>query len=351
MSVLELGIEAVERGLIPDPVTRLAIRGLCRQRLHELGHGDAERFAASRTRFHHSLRSGPIALVPEQANQQHYELPSEFFSAVLGPRRKYSCCYFGNSRSTLADAEEEALAMTCSRAGLADGQTILELGCGWGSLTLWMADQFPHSRITAVSNSTSQRLFIESQALSRGLRNVRIITADMNRFSPGVDKFDRVVSVEMFEHMRNYDELLTRIASWLRPDGALFIHLFCHRELTYPFEADGAANWMGRYFFAGGMMPSAQLLTQFDRALQVTQQYHWNGKHYQRTAEAWLANLDLRRFEILRILTAAYGAAEARRWFNRWRMFFLAVAELFGFAGGEEWFVSHYLMKPVATQR
>lgn len=348
MSVLEIGIDAVERGLVPDPLTRLAIRRLCRQRLRESHGRDAGRLSAMQTAFLDSLRSGPIALVPGRANEQHYELPAEFFSAVLGPRRKYSCCYFARDASSLAEAEEQALAVTSQRAGLADGQSVLELGCGWGSFSLWMAERFPHSRITAVSNSASQRLYIEAQALSRGLSNLRVITADMNRFSPQGETFDRVVSIEMFEHMRNYERLLSRIASWLRADGALFIHIFCHRKLAYPFETEGAGNWMGRHFFTGGMMPSADLLPQFDRNLKVTQQDNWNGRHYRLTAEAWLSNLDARRGEVLQILTTAYGATAARRWLYRWRMFFLAVAELFGFAGGEEWFVSHYLMKPVA---
>ncbi len=347
MSVMELGIEAVERGFVPDPVTRIAIRRMCGNRLRQSRKFIAGPRDASRSAFLESMRHGPIAPVPEKANEQHYELPAEFFSAVLGPRRKYSSCYFANDKTTLAEAEEVALAVTCERAEIAAGQEILELGCGWGSLSLWMAERFPSSRITAVSNSNPQRRFIEAEALSRGFGNLHVITADMNNFSPDGDKFDRVVSVEMFEHMRNYEQLLARIASWLRDDGKLFVHIFCNRELAYPFETDGAANWMGRYFFTGGIMPSADLLTQFESAMKVTRQYSWNGLHYQRTAEAWLANMDAHRDDVLKILTVAYGPAEARRWLNRWRMFFLAVAELFGFAAGEEWFVSHYLMTPV----
>jgi len=351
MSVTALGIEAVELGLVPDTLTRMAIRRLCRVRLRELRNEPGGKLDASRLAFLESMRSGPIALVPEKANQQHYELPPEFFAAVLGPRRKYSCCYFPSDRTTLSEAEDAALAVTCQRADIADGQQILELGCGWGSLSLWMAERFPNSRITAVSNSAPQRHFIEAEALSRGLTNLRVITCDMNSFSPGEQTFDRVVSVEMFEHMRNYDRLLKCIASWLRRDGKLFIHIFCHRSLSYPFDTDGAANWMGRHFFTGGIMPSVDLLNQFNHSLTVSQQYSWSGRHYQRTAEAWLANLDARREDVLPILAAVYGTNAARRWLNRWRMFFLAVAELFGFAGGDEWFVSHYVLEHVVPSK
>jgi len=336
MSILGVGIEAVERGLVPDGITRAAIRRLCGAGLYD----------ANDAAFQTSLRDGPIAPFPDRANAQHYELPAEFFTQVLGPRRKYSCCWFANDNATLADAENAALAITCERAELVDGQDVLELGCGWGSLSLWMARHYPHSRITAVSNSGPQRLFIEAEAASRGLHNLQVVTADMNDFDVGAQRFDRVVSVEMFEHMRNYDRLLRRIAAWLQPGGKLFVHIFCHRERTYPFETEGEANWMGRHFFTGGLMPSADLLRQFDRDLKVTRHWTWNGRHYQRTADAWLANLDAHRSDIMPILRAVYGVREARRWLNRWRMFFLAVAELFGAAGGEEWFVSHYLLTP-----
>jgi cyclopropane-fatty-acyl-phospholipid synthase len=345
MNITALGIEAIEQGVMPDTVTRMAIRCLCSKRIRQPQQDSGGSIDSSRAAFLESLRSGPIAIAPEMANQQHYELPPEFFAAVLGPRRKYSCCFFPSDTTTLPEAEEAALNLTCKRADIADGQQILELGCGWGSLTLWMAERFPNSRITAVSNSAPQRQFIEAEILARGLKNLRVITSDMNDFGMGEQTFDRVVSVEMFEHMRNYECLLQRIASWLRSDGKLFIHIFCHRSLSYPFETVGAANWMGRHFFTGGIMPSADLLNQFNRDLTVSQQYSWSGRHYQRTAEAWLANLDARRDNILRILASIYGSTDARRWLNRWRMFFLAVSELFGFAGGEEWFVSHYVME------
>lgn len=347
MKVLEIGIDAIERGLVPDAVTRAAVRSLCRTRLRTLRKDGG---SSSVERFRNSLCTGPIALVPDKANQQHYELPPEFFGWLLGSRRKYSCCWWPDASTTLDEAEHAALEATSDRAQIGRGQDILELGCGWGSLSLWIAEKYPTSRITAVSNSASQRQFIEATALERKLTNLRVITADMNHFEPShahstVAKFDRIVSVEMFEHMRNYEQLLRRIASWLRPGGTLFVHVFCHRDLAYPFESDGASNWMGRHFFTGGLMPSAGLLSSFSRDLEVTQRWTWNGRHYQRTAEAWLNNLDARRAELLSILASVYGAPHAQRWLNRWRMFFLAVAELFGFRRGEEWFVAHYLME------
>ena len=352
MNPMAIAIEAAERGLVPDALLRLAIRRLCGRRLGE-ARSTNDRTSRDGS-FADSMISGPIAPAPAAANQQHYELPAEFFAAVLGPRLKYSCCYWDEASTTLEQAEDAALEVTCARAQIADGQDILELGCGWGSLTLWIAERYTGARVTAVSNSAAQRRNIEAAAQRRGIENVRVITADMNDFEPAVAQpgshtFDRVVSVEMFEHMRNYQALLARIASWLRPGGKLFVHHFCHDQLAYPFETNGSANWMGRHFFTGGIMPSADLLGRFNDDLGVVGRWTWNGQHYRRTAEAWLANLDAHRGDVLRVFERVDSRAEARRWLNRWRMFFLAVAELFGYRGGEEWYVSHCLMAPQAA--
>ncbi len=343
MSLLSLGIDAVERGLVPDWMARAVIRRLCGQRLRNSG---CEAPDDGGQAFLESLRSGPIALVPEKANEQHYELPPDFFVKVLGPRCKYSCCYWSPQSKSLAEAEAESLRITCQRADLNDGQQVLELGCGWGSLSLWMAEHYRSSQITAVSNSADQRRFIAAQAAARRLENLQVITADMNNFSIDANRFDRIVSVEMFEHLHNVESLLERIASWLRRDGKLFVHHFCHRRLAYRYQTDGDANWMGRYFFTGGMMPNETLLSELDRHMTMVERWRWEGTHYVRTAEAWLANLDAHRREVMPILVAAYGAVEAQRWYYRWRIFFLAVAELFGYANGNEWFVSQSLLVP-----
>jgi cyclopropane-fatty-acyl-phospholipid synthase len=335
------GTSLMERGLLPDALVRRGIRGLCAQRLREEDAGGDEAQRESLRRFIALMDAGPIAPVPEKANEQHYELPAAFFELVLGRHCKYSSCLWSDGVASLDEAEELALAATCEHADLRDGQEVLELGCGWGSLSLWMGERFPGSRIVAVSNSAPQRAFIEARAAQRGLANVSVITRDMNAFQTDL-RFDRIISVEMFEHMRNWRALLRRAASWLRPDGMMLLHVFVHRRFAYEFDTQGAANWLGRHFFTGGIMPSEDLPLHVADGLRVIERWHWPGTHYQRTANAWLANLDARRSDAMKTLAACYGTAQARRWLHRWRVFFMACAELWGYAGGDEWGVSHY---------
>ena len=335
-------IELCERGLIPDPVTRFGIRRLCAQRLRDEGAFDLDHADRRFRTLLGELRASPIAIETDAANEQHYEVPTRFFQLCLGSRLKYSSCYYPRGDESLDQAEQAMLALYGERAELRDGQDILELGCGWGSLTLWMAEKFPQARIVAVSNSQTQREHIESVCRQRGFGNVRVITCDVNRLGLDADRFDRVVSVEMFEHMRNYDALLGNISRWLKTDGKLFVHIFCHRSLMYPFETQGDDNWMGRHFFTGGLMPSADTLLHFQQRLAIEQRWLMPGSHYQKTANHWLANQDANETEVRSVLAAAYGEAEGRRWHQRWRIFWMACAELFGYDGGNEWLVAHY---------
>lgn len=329
-----LTIELAERGLVPLGGLRLGVRRLVKQRLREAAAGpDVDEFVRD-------LRAGPIASSTDKANEQHYEVPPELFEIMLGPRLKYSGAYWPQGVDTLAEAEDAMLALSCERAGLEDGQDVLELGCGWGSLTLHMAAAYPNSRITAVSNSAPQRRFIEARAPG----NVRVVTADMNDLELS-ERFDRVVSVEMFEHMRNYRELLRRVRGWMRPDGRLFVHVFCHRVHAYPYETEGADNWMGRHFFTGGIMPSLGLLERFDEDLRLEKRWTIDGTHYARTARAWRENLEERRDEAMSVLRKTYGH-DAARWYHRWRLFFLGCEELFGYRYGSEWLVAHYIFAP-----
>ncbi|WP_326532760.1 SAM-dependent methyltransferase [Pseudorhodoferax sp.] len=337
-----IALRWAEQGRLPDRVLRSGIRHLLRQRLAELHSGDAEAGARLTQDFLAQMRTAELAPLPEKANEQHYELPAALFAGVLGPHRKYSSCHWGPGVQSLQEAEAAALATTCERAGLRDGQRVLELGCGWGSLSLWMAERYPNSWITALSNAHSQRGHIEAEARARGLPNLRVLTHDINRFDTA-ERFDRVVSVEMFEHLRNWPRAFAQVAHWLVPEGQFFMHVFAHREAPYAFEPRDASDWMSRHFFSGGMMPSDDLALHCQDHLRLRERWRWDGRHYQRTAAAWLANMDAGQATLAPLLAATYGAEQAGIWWQRWRLFFMAVEELFGYADGQQWWVSHYL--------
>lgn len=340
MSALESLISATERLPLPDSLTRLGIKALIGRTARKLGRaprGSEEQFARDMERY-------PIAEHADAANDQHYELPPEFFVPILGPQLKYSSCLYDRGDTTLAQAEERALAETARHADLADGQAILELGCGWGSLSLWMARNFPRAQITAVSNSADQRRHIESRIVAENLGNLHVITADMNHFEPQ-EKFDRIVSVEMFEHMANWRGLLQRVRGWIKPEGRVFIHVFTHRSAPYRFELDDKTDWIAQHFFTGGIMPSHTLLQHFGDLFRVEEEWSWSGEHYAKTARDWLANYDRNQAVIQPVLARVYGA-DAKLWNRRWRLFFLATEGLFGYSGGNVWGVSHYRLAP-----
>jgi cyclopropane-fatty-acyl-phospholipid synthase len=341
MSLVKAAIHAFEDAPMPDLVARAAIDALVADVRRRLAYAPEDATAL----FARDMDSHPIATHTDDANAQHYELPAAFFEMVLGPNLKYSSGLYPPGATKLAHAEAEALRETAVHADLRDGQDVLELGCGWGSLSLWMAARYPNSNIISVSNSASQRTFIEARAAELGLGNLTVVTADMNDFSTG-QRFDRVVSVEMFEHMSNWRALLTRVRGWLKPDGLLFLHVFTHKRTPYRFEVDDPADWIAQYFFTGGVMPSHDLARQFPDLFTVEQDWRWNGEHYARTARQWLANFDANRERIDPILAEVYGP-HATVWRRRWRLFFLATAGLFGHRGGEEWGVSHYRLRPV----
>lgn len=338
MTLTALATRAVERTPLPDAITRLGVGYLVARARRRLA---AEPLSAAA--FAAEMAARPIALNTDEANAQHYELPAGFFERALGPHLKYSSCLYPTGEETLAEAEAAALAETCLHADLADGQSILELGCGWGSLSLWMAKTYPNARIVSVSNSHSQRRFIETRAAERGLTNLSILTCDMNAFEPP-GRYDRIVSVEMFEHMANWRALLSRLRPALADDGRLFIHVFTHRDRPYRFESEDPDDFIAHHFFTGGIMPSHDLMAQFPDLFTLEADWRWSGVHYERTALDWLANFDARQAQIAPLFRQTYGA-DAGLWLRRWRLFFLAVAGLFGDSDGEVWGVSHYRLK------
>ena len=343
---MEIALIAAERGWLPDPVIRWGIRKLVTERHRE----ESERLASGATQsWIESLRSAPIALATEDANDQHYEVPPEFFKQCLGTHLKYSGCDWVNGAATLSEAEVESLDLICKRGQLSNGQRILELGCGWGSLSLWMASHYPDATIVSVSNSGPQREYIERQAEERGLSNLTVVTCNMVEFEPE-GQFDRIVSVEMFEHMRNWPTLLGRCHSWLKSDGKMFLHVFAHRNFAYPFEGADSSNWMAREFFTGGMMPSHSMLSELDTPFSIEDEWWTPGEHYAKTAEAWLENIDARRGDALQIFRTHYGR-DAGRVVQRWRIFFMSCAELFGYRNGAEWGVSHHLLSAASLGR
>lgn len=335
-------INWVEQGYVPDSIIRKGIRRLLKQRLNEIDADNTEAASIEKSTFIEKMSNNSIALLTDKANEQHYEVPAEFYEIVLGQHSKYSCGYWKPECTSLDQAEADALELTCKHADISNGQNILELGCGWGSLTLWMAAKYPDSQITAVSNSHSQRLHIQNKAKASALKNVNVITCDMNEFESDLT-FDRIVSVEMFEHMRNWKILYNKISQWLKDDGLFFMHVFSHRQIPYTFEVKDQTDWMSKYFFSGGMMPSDDLPLYFQDDLKIMNNWTWDGKHYARTCNEWLKRMDANSSEIMPILKNTYGENNTQTWWMRWRLFFMACAELFAYDNGQQWHVMHYL--------
>jgi cyclopropane-fatty-acyl-phospholipid synthase len=336
----------LEKDLLPDFIIRSGIRKLLAQRLKDENKGNPETQQAHFIKLVEELKNSPIAINTADANAQHYELPADFFQLVLGKHLKYSSGYWKAGVSSMEQSEMDMLEITCERAELKDGQNILELGCGWGSLSLFMANKFPNSKITSVSNSHSQKIFIDNQAQQRNIKNLIILTSDMNVFQIE-EKFDRVVSVEMFEHMRNYELLMSKVANFLNKNGKLFVHIFTHKDYAYKFEVLDESDWMSKYFFTGGIMPSDHLLLYFQKQLKIEQHWRVSGEHYEKTSNAWLKNMDSHKQKIMEIMEQVYGKKDALKWWSYWRIFFMSCAELWGYKGGKEWMVSHYLFQKV----
>jgi cyclopropane-fatty-acyl-phospholipid synthase len=339
-------IKALENGFIPDPVTRLGIRSLLKKRLLE-SHDAIKSNPDYFNQYVESLKKSPLAIMTKEANQQHYEVPTAFYDLSLGLHKKYSSCYWNETTKTLEEAEQLALNLSIENAGIIDGMRVLELGCGWGSLSLELAKRFPKSEIVAVSNSKTQKEYIDSEAKKRKLSNLSVLTRDLSlkeSYEFGTEKFDRVMSIEMMEHLRNYELFFNYLAPSIKDDGKFFIHIFTHKDTPYFFETEGEENWMGKYFFSGGQMPSRDLLDKFNNDLVVETKWDWNGVHYSKTLEAWLDNTDAEKARVLEMFKETYGENQATVWYNRWRVFFMSCSELFKYQDGKEWGVTHYLL-------
>lgn len=342
---MSFSMSLAERGLLPDFIIRMGIRHQLKSRLAEVYAGSPEEQDDRYRQFKNYLSTGEISEHSEESKKQHYEVPAEFFAMTFGKNVKYSSGYWPLQETTLDESEDHMLELTCLRAQLQDGQTILELGCGWGSLTLWMAEHFPNSKITAVSNALGQKKHIEEKAKKKGLQNIEVVTTNVKDFQAEANTYDRIVSVEMFEHLRNYCELLKRCSSWLKDEGKIFIHVFCHHEFGYQFETTKTPSWMAENFFSGGVMPSDRLFYELDTPLKVESHWAVSGIHYAKTCEAVLKNIDLKKTKIKELFEKTYGKNEADLWIQKWRIFYMAYAETFKFRGGTEWCVSHNLLR------
>jgi len=344
--ITQLFISLMEAGYLPDSMIRLGIRHLLKIRLEELYSHDLKNYVSDHVK---KLKHSPLAVLTDKANEQHYEVPTEYYDLCLGVHKKYSSCFWDDSTTSLNQAEQKALDVSIERADIQDGMRVLELGCGWGSLSLELARRFPKSDIVVVSNSRTQKQYIESKARDRGLNNLQVLTlnlGDEDQYQSIPGPFDRIMSIEMMEHLRNYEIFFKKIRTLLKPDGQFFVHIFTHKSHPYFFETDGDDNWMGRYFFSGGQMPSRNLFDEFSTDLTVVQKWDWNGIHYQKTLESWLQLMDQNADQVMQLFVKCYGANDAKKWFNRWRVFYMACSELFGYQQGQTWAVTHYLLKP-----
>jgi cyclopropane-fatty-acyl-phospholipid synthase len=334
--------DLLEKNVVPDFLIRMGIRKLLAARLQEENKGSIEKNREALQNYIQSLKNSPVAIHTKDANEQHYEVPTEFYKLCLGSRLKYSGGYWPDGVNTLDASENIMLDLSCQRAQLKDGHSVLDLGCGWGSLSLYIAEKYPNCKITSVSNSRTQKEYIDGVCKSKGFQNVTVITQDMNEFSIN-QTFDRLMSVEMLEHMKNYEVLFSRFSKFMKEDALFFIHIFTHKEYAYPFEVKDETDWMSKYFFTGGQMPSDDLFLYFQKDLVLQNHWRVNGQHYQKTSEAWLSKMDANQDKIMPIFEATYGKENAVKWWVYWRVFYMACAELWGYKSGEEWLVSHYL--------